>query len=159
MKMCLIAVGRMKTGPETLLMERYATRIPSMAKTLGITALPVFEIPESREKQPEHRKREEARALLSKIPASTLIVFDERGETVSSVQFADHLARLRDKGCASLACVIGGPDGLDPSLRDKANVCLSFGAMTLPHQMVRVLVMEQLYRAMTLLSGHPYHRE
>jgi 23S rRNA (pseudouridine1915-N3)-methyltransferase len=159
MKMCLIAVGRMKAGPETLLMERYATRIPALAKTIGISALPVFEISESREKQAEHRKREEARTLLSKAPTSTLIVFDERGAHLTSVQFADHLARLRDQGCASLACVIGGPDGLDPSLREKASLCLSFGAMTLPHQMVRVLVMEQLYRAMTLLSGHPYHRE
>jgi 23S rRNA (pseudouridine1915-N3)-methyltransferase len=159
MKMMLAAVGRMKSGPETALFERYTTRFPPMAKSLGITSFHMHEIPESRGSQPEQRKREEATALLVKVGASKLIVFDERGTGLTSLQFAQQIASLRDQGTASLACVIGGADGLDPMLREKSDLCLSFGAMTLPHQIVRVLVMEQLYRSLTILSGHPYHRE
>jgi 23S rRNA (pseudouridine1915-N3)-methyltransferase len=93
------------------------------------------------------------------IPAgAATVVLDERGASLSSQAFADFIARERDAGRAAMVLAIGGPDGHDPALRTNASLVLSFGAMTWPHQLVRVLAAEQLYRAVTLLSGHPYHR-
>ncbi len=76
----------------------------------------------------------------------------------TSEAFAGRLQGWRDGGRAAVACVIGGPDGLDPVVRERAALVVSFGALTLPHQIVRVLVAEQLYRALTIIAGHPYHR-
>ena len=101
---------------------------------------------------------EEAEQLLSRAGSFALVVFDERGRSLSSEAFAERVAAWRDAGCPGLACVIGGPDGLDRRVRDRADLVLSFGALTMPHQIVRALVVEQLYRALTILAGHPYHR-
>jgi 23S rRNA (pseudouridine1915-N3)-methyltransferase len=86
------------------------------------------------------------------------VAFDERGRSMTSEDLADRLRAWRDGGAPALACAIGGADGLDPMVRERAALVLSFGALTLPHQLVRVLVLEQLYRGLTILSGHPYHR-
>lgn len=102
---------------------------------------------------------EELRAIDAALPdGARRIVLDERGKTVDSVEFARLIQSFREAGVATLALVIGGPDGLDPACRSRADLVLSFGKLTLPHQLVRVLVLEQLYRAGTILTGHPYHR-
>ncbi len=115
---------------------------------------------ESRARRPEDRKSEEAKLIRAQMPALTkMILFDERGGASSSTDFAALLAKLRDEGASAIALVIGGPDGLALELREEAARCVAFGAMTWPHQLVRIMAAEQIYRAMTILSGHPYHRE
>ena len=98
--------------------------------------------------------------LLGHLPAGgVLIAYDERGRSdLTSEQIADRIGGWRDAGRAALCVAIGGPDGHDASIRTRAELILSFGAATLPHGLVRVLVLEQLYRSMTILAGHPYHR-
>ncbi len=98
--------------------------------------------------------------LLAALPAeSRLAAFDERGRAETSAAFAQFIASERDRGCKALWFAIGGAEGLDESVRARATAVFSFGAMTLPHQLARILAAEQIYRAMTILSGHPYHRE
>jgi 23S rRNA (pseudouridine1915-N3)-methyltransferase len=101
---------------------------------------------------------EEAAAIRAKLGEAVMVLLDERGTSPSSPDFAKLLGRYRDGGRKALALVIGGADGLDPSLRQEAELVVSFGGMTLPHQLVRLIASEQIYRAMTILSGHPYHR-
>ena len=88
----------------------------------------------------------------------TIVVLDERGKSLASAEFADRIANWRDEGKQSVGFVMGGPDGVDQSLRDDASLVLSFSPMTWPHQIARILLAEQLYRATTILAGHPYHR-
>lgn len=158
MRLSVLAVGRLKNGPERELVERYRQRIEAMGRALGVTGLDLVELPESRARREEDRRAEEAAALLERAGPSVLIVFDERGRSPSSEDFAGRIRQWRDEGRPGIACVIGGPDGLDPSLHRKAGLVVSFGALTLPHQIVRALVAEQLYRALTIMAGHPYHR-
>lgn len=158
MRLSVVAVGRLKAGPERELVERYRHRIGAIGRSLGLTGLDLVELPESRARREEDRRAEEADALLARAAASVLVVFDERGQSLTSEVFASRIGAWRDEGRPAVACVIGGPDGLDPSLRARADLVLSFGALTLPHQIVRALVVEQLYRAVTILAGHPYHR-
>jgi 23S rRNA (pseudouridine1915-N3)-methyltransferase len=157
MRLGIVAVGRLKDGPERDLIERYRGRIGPMAGSLGCSGLDIVELPEGRGRREDERRAEEAATIRARI-GGAVIVFDERGRAIDSEAFAAKLRDWRDQARPSLSCVIGGPDGLDPSLRDGADLALSFGAMTLPHQLVRVLVAEQIYRALTILAGHPYHR-
>ena len=150
----------MKAGPERELADRYAQRLEKTAPSLGMEFSGIRQFAESRAKDAATRKRDEAKSLKSAMgQQSRLLVFDERGKPLSSAEFAGQIARWRDEGARELCCLIGGADGLDDTLRAEAGRIVSFGAMTLPHQIVRVLVLEQLYRAVTILSGHPYHRE
>jgi 23S rRNA (pseudouridine1915-N3)-methyltransferase len=158
MRLCLLAVGRLKDGPERALCERYAGRIKDNARGLGLSGPDLAEITEGRARRPEDRKAEEAAAIRVKRQPGQLIVLDERGRSLSSEAFANLIARTRDTGSGAFSLVIGGADGLDPALREEADLALSFGALTIPHQLVRVLALEQLYRALTILGGHPYHR-
>jgi 23S rRNA (pseudouridine1915-N3)-methyltransferase len=160
MRIVVAAVGRLKSGPEQDLVVRYAQRIQKSGKPIGMTALDTIEIPESRASTAEQRKDEEAQTLLSKLNDKThIFAFDERGKNGSSPEFARQIETVLDAGIGDIAFVIGGPDGLAQSLRDKANQIVSFGKLTMPHQLVRVLVLEQIYRATTILTNHPYHRE
>jgi 23S rRNA (pseudouridine1915-N3)-methyltransferase len=104
------------------------------------------------------RRREEAAALSAHRGDAALILLDERGRNPTSQEFAALIAALRDRGQRQLVLAIGGPDGHDATSRQAADHLLSFGAQTWPHQLVRILLAEQLYRAVTILSGHPYHR-
>jgi 23S rRNA (pseudouridine1915-N3)-methyltransferase len=158
LRLSLLAVGRLKNGPERELVERYRQRIEGMGRALGLVGLDIFELPESRARRDEDRRSEEAAALLDKAGTSVMIVFDERGKSLSSESFAERIRLWRDEGRSGLACVIGGPDGLEPKMRQRAALVVSFGALTMPHQIVRALVAEQLYRALTIIAGHPYHR-
>lgn len=159
MRLVLVCVGRLKPGPERLLFDRYFKRLNDGARSAGLTGVDLREIGESRARRPEERRSEEAAAILAAAPKDSLIVLlDERGASATSEEWAADIARARDASRAAYAVAIGGPDGLDPSLRTRAHRVLSFGAMTWPHQLVRVMAGEQLYRLMTILAGHPYHR-
>lgn len=158
MRLAVIAVGRLKDGPERELCERYRERAQALARSLGLSGPDIVEISESRGRRPEERKREEAEAILGKLQPGLLIALDERGRSLDSEAFAGRLAAARDAGTAAATFVIGGADGLAEAIRERAGLTLAFGALTIPHQIVRALVLEQLYRTMTIIAGHPYHR-
>ena len=159
MKLSLVAVGRMKRGPESDLCARFLDRLAKSARPLGMDWSGVAELAEARAGSSDARKADEADAILSRLPEGcAMIALDERGDALDSAAFADLLARYRDEGTRHLALVIGGPDGLDDKVRQSASATLALGRMTWPHQIVRILLAEQLYRATTILSGHPYHR-
>ena len=158
MRLAVIAVGRLKDGPERELCERYRERGLALGRGIGLSGPDIVEITEGRGRRPEERKREEAQAILAKVQPGLIIALDERGRQLGSEAFASRLATARDSGTGHASLIIGGADGLSEEIRDKADITLAFGALTIPHQIVRALVLEQLYRAMTIISGHPYHR-
>lgn len=159
MRIRIIAVGRMKAGPERELLDRYLDRATKSGRALGITRLDVEELSESRQPRAEDRQIEEAAGLLAFVPERAVVIaLDETGRTATSPEFAALVDRERGAGTPDLVFAIGGPDGHGDVLRTRAGRLLAFGAMTWPHQIVRVLLAEQIYRAMTILSGHPYHR-
>lgn len=155
MKIHLCAVGRLRTGPEKALIDDYVTRFDRTGRALGLGPLSLIEV----EDKKGGGMAAEAALLEKAIPKGALIcIMDERGKLQSSPQFAEMLAGWRDNGRQDLALVIGGADGIDPSLRAKADFTLSFGKMVWPHMLVRVMLSEQLYRAASILAGSPYHR-
>jgi 23S rRNA (pseudouridine1915-N3)-methyltransferase len=159
MRLVVISIGRLKQGPERELAERYRGRFDDIGRKLGFRGIEIHEIPESRGRDPITRMAEEAAAILAAIPASSVLVtLDERGDNIDSAAFARQLGRWRDEQVANTIFVIGGADGLSPDLRRKAKLSIAFGSATWPHQMVRVMLLEQVYRAATILAGHPYHR-
>jgi 23S rRNA (pseudouridine1915-N3)-methyltransferase len=159
MRLMLISVGRLKQGPERELAERYRLRFDDIGRKLGFRGLEIHELPESRARDAATRISDEATAIAALIPdKSVLVALDERGNNIDSATFAGHLGRWRDESVPHNVFVIGGADGLSPDLRRKAKLTMAFGAATWPHQMVRVMLLEQIYRAATILAGHPYHR-
>lgn len=159
MRITIAAVGRMKAGPERELLDRYLDRAGKQGRPLGITRVEVREIPESRAARAEDRKAEEAVALLAGLPDDArLIALDEHGRALPSRAFADDVAACLAGG-QDLTILIGGADGHGAAVLERADLLLAFGAMTWPHQIVRMLAAEQIYRATTILAGHPYHRE
>lgn len=158
MRLAVIAVGRLKDGPERELCERYRERGVALGRGIGLSGPDIVEIAEGRGRRSDERKREEAQAILAKAQAGLIIALDERGRQLGSEAFATRLATARDSGTGHASLIIGGADGLSEEIREKADITLAFGALTIPHQIVRALVLEQLYRAMTIISGHPYHR-
>lgn len=159
MRIIVIAIGRLKQGPERELAERYRERFDDIGRKLGFRGLEIHEIPESRARDAAARIAEEAATISALIPdRSSIIALDERGETIDSAGFARHLGRWRDESVPTAVCLIGGADGLSPELRRRAKLGVAFGRATWPHQIVRVMLLEQIYRAATILSGHPYHR-
>jgi 23S rRNA (pseudouridine1915-N3)-methyltransferase len=159
MRLVIIAVGRLKQGPERELAERYRERFDDIGRRLGFRDSEVLEIAEGRARDASTRMAEEASAISAAIPEkSVVIALDQRGDNIDSEAFARHLGRWRDDQVANSIFLIGGADGLSPELRRMAKLRLAFGSATWPHQMVRVMLLEQLYRAATILAGHPYHR-
>lgn len=159
MKLAVAAVGRLKAGPERELFERYAKRLGSAGKPASIGPLEIIEISESRKRSVSERKAEEAALLQGRIPeGARLVVLDETGKNITSAQFAKMIASERDSGAQVLAFCIGGPDGHGAEMHENATRIISFGSMTLAHGLARVVLAEQLYRAVTILTGHPYHR-
>lgn len=155
MRVHICAVGRLRGGPEKDLFDDYIGRFDRTGRGIGLSFGGLAEV--------EDRKGGGMAAegdLLRKArpQASMLWVLDERGAQMTSPEVADRLARLRDGGQADLAICIGGADGLDPGLRDEAALALSFGRMVWPHMLARVMLAEQLYRAVSILTGTPYHR-
>ncbi|MEK4034202.1 23S rRNA (pseudouridine(1915)-N(3))-methyltransferase RlmH [Methylocystis sp. IM3] len=158
MRLGLICVGRLKAGPEREIYARYAERIAALRR-IGLEGLDLRELDESKARNAAERMAREAEDMLAVLPADAgLVVFDERGRAADSAAFANFIGRERDAGRKALWFAVGGSEGLDASIRARATTVFSFGAMTLPHQLVRILAAEQIYRAMTILSGHPYHR-
>lgn len=158
MRLSVHAVGRMKAGPERELAERYFDRLKKSGPPVGLEFSGVAEIGESRSRNTDERRREEAAALDVHARDAALFLLDERGKNPTSEDLAGRIADLRDGGRKHLVFAIGGPDGHDESSRAAADLVLSFGAQTWPHQLVRVMLAEQLYRVSTILAGHPYHR-
>ncbi len=158
MRLSIVAVGRMKQEPERELVARYLERSIGSGKPLGLTGFGVHELPESRASSAAARKAEEMKAIAAQTGDGVTVALDERGRTLGSEAFAQLIARWRDEGKAGVSFVIGGADGLDPALVARADMTLSFSPLTWPHQLVRVMLAEQLYRSATILSGHPYHR-
>ena len=159
MRILVAAVGRLKSGPERELAERYLKRARQTGRSVGLTGIEVIEIRESRADNPARRMLEESIAIANVIPdRAVTALLEERGESLTSAAFAGRLQAWRAEDRPAAVFVIGGADGLAPGLKDKTKLSISFGAATWPHQLVRVMLLEQLYRATTILSGHPYHR-
>ncbi|MGB8813283.1 MAG: 23S rRNA (pseudouridine(1915)-N(3))-methyltransferase RlmH [Paracoccaceae bacterium] len=155
MRVHLCAMGRIRSGPERMLVDDYVTRFERTGRALGLGPLLEHEVEDKRGGGMEA----EAEVLARAVPSGALLaVLDERGRVLSSPEFAEQLAKWRDGGRQDVAFVIGGADGIAPSLRDRAEFSLSFGRMVWPHMMVRVMLAEQLYRAASILAGGPYHR-
>lgn len=154
MKLGVIAIGKPGRGPEALLAEDYAQRASLSGRALGLGPMELIDLePRKPGKVPE------AELILKAAEGAHLIACDERGRTFSSRAFADHIAMLRDRGERRLVFAIGGADGLDASVREAAGSTLAFGPQTWPHALVRAMLAEQLYRAVTILAGSPYHRD
>ena len=159
MRLAIIAIGKLKQGPERELAQRYHERFDDTGRKLGFRGLIVHEIAESRARETPTRISEEASAIAALIPdRAAIIAMDERGDNIDSATLATTLGRWRDESVPDTIFMIGGADGLSPELRRKAKMRIAFGAATWPHQMVRVMLLEQIYRAATILAGHPYHR-
>lgn len=149
----------MKSGPERDLLARYMDRARGLARTVGLTGVEVREVEESRARSSAERRRDEAAVLGRETGGGGhLIVLDERGQGLSSDEFATLVGEARDAGIPSFTLLIGGPDGLAEDIRTRAGRCVNYGRATFPHQLVRVMAAEQVYRALTILAGHPYHR-
>jgi 23S rRNA (pseudouridine1915-N3)-methyltransferase len=159
MRLLIAAVGRLKQGPERELAASYRKRAEATGRALGFRDFEMIEIRESRAHDAERRRVEEAIAIANIVPESAVIVvLDERGENLDSPALAGLLREWRKADRSAVCFVVGGADGLAPSLLDRAQLRLSFGKATWPHQLVRIMLLEQLYRATTILAGHPYHR-
>ncbi len=160
MRIMVAAVGRLKSGAERELAERYRDRAAKTGRSLGIRDVEMVEVRDSRAREVDRRILEEAIALASvKAEDAVTVALDARGETLSSKSFALRLRGWNDGGRASAFFAIGGADGLGAAVRDRADLTLAFGPWTWPHQLVRIMLLEQIYRAFTILTGHPYHRE
>jgi 23S rRNA (pseudouridine1915-N3)-methyltransferase len=159
MRITVAAVGRGRAASEQGLCDLYWERATALGPKLGISKLDFVIIDVSRAASAASRMDEEAVKLARRLPTpSHRMALDEAGRSVSSEAFAKHLAKLRDRGCRDLVFLIGGPDGLSPALKEAAQERLAFGPQTWPHLMVRAMLAEQIYRALAILAGHPYHR-
>lgn len=152
----IAAVGRLPAcAPEAALIDDYLGRFAQTGRALGLGPAEMAEVEDRR----GGGKAAEAALLSRQVPdGAAVIALDERGRLMSSPDFAASLARFRDDGRSDAVFLIGGADGLDPALRDRAELTLSFGAMVWPHMLARAMLAEQLYRAATILAGLPYHR-
>jgi 23S rRNA (pseudouridine1915-N3)-methyltransferase len=159
MRIVIAAVGRLKQGPERELAERYRKRAAVAGRNAGLRSFDVVEIRESRADDATRRMLEESIAIANIIPeGAATVILDERGDNMSSASLAGRIQGWRSQDFAAAVFVIGGHDGLAPVLREKAALAIAFGGATWPHQLARIMLLEQLYRAVTILTGHPYHR-
>lgn len=161
MQLVLFCVGRLKSGPERELVDRYLDRLNKTGPQCGLSFGGVNEIAESRAQSVRQRQIDESthcRQLLTG-PRTALLMFDERGKAHTSREFAKKIDNMKDSGLQTLVAAIGGPDGHDPTLATEASMVVGLGCLTWPHQIARILVAEQLYRASSILNNHPYHRD
>jgi 23S rRNA (pseudouridine1915-N3)-methyltransferase len=150
-RLTVVAVGRTKDDAIEALWERYAGRLKPRPE--------LHIVEDKRRSAAGELKQREARLLLDALPEGVRVVaLDGRGKPLDSAGLARQIGRWRDQGAGGIAFVIGGADGLDDTVLARADLVLSLGPMTWPHLLVRVMLIEQLYRAETILSGHPYHR-
>lgn len=159
MRLSILAIGKMKSGPEAELLARYIERSNKAGRQLGFSGPEISEWNESKAASSDLRKEDEAKTMLGSLkPGATLICLDERGKDISSEDLSKIMRNALDNSVPEIAFAIGGPDGHAPDLRNKASQTIRLGKMTWPHQLARVLLAEQIYRSITILSGHPYHR-
>lgn len=155
MRVSICAVGRLRAGPQKEMIDDYLARFERTGRPQGFGPAKVIEVEDRR----GGGIPAEAALVRRALPQGALIcVLDERGKCLDSPRFAQRLAGWRDQGRTDLALIIGGADGIDPTLCEQADFNLSLGAMVWPHMLVRVMLAEQLYRAATILAGGPYHR-
>lgn len=156
MRLEIRAISRLKAGPERALVDEYLTRAGAVGRSLGFGEIAEREI----DNRALSGKRAQTEALLAGLaPGALVVALDERGKALTSPQFADRLGRARDDGVREAAFLIGGADGMERSLLPAGTQLVSFGAMVWPHKLVRVMLAEQIYRAVSLLAGTPYHRD
>jgi 23S rRNA (pseudouridine1915-N3)-methyltransferase len=159
MRLIVAAIGRLKAGPDRELAERFRDRVAKAGRAVGLRDIEIVEIRESKAADVARRVLEESIALANVIPERAIVVaLDQTGENLDSGSFTGLLRSWRDGGRPAAVFCIGGADGLGQDLKRRADLTLAFGAATWPHQLVRIMLMEQLYRAVTILAGHPYHR-
>jgi len=154
-RLTIAAVGRLKSGPERDLVDDYLTRATAAGRPLALGPVTISEIDERKARD---RAAQSARLLESVAAGAIAVALDERGKVLNSPDFAKLIARERDAGCPRMVFLIGGADGHDRALRSAASHVLSFGRMVWPHMLARVMLAEQLYRAVSILAGGPYHR-
>lgn len=158
MRVEILAIGRLKDDAEAEIVARYRKRFDQTGRACGLGPLNIVDFPESRAAAATERKAQEADRLLDAAGTGALVALDVGGRSLSSEAFADHLRTLADRGTRSCAFLIGGPDGHGAAILSGSAIKLSLGPLTLPHGLARVILTEQLYRAATILTGHPYHR-
>ncbi len=158
MRVGILAIGRLREPEESAIVLRYCRRLEQVGRARGLGFLEVRELPESRLPTPEQRKADEAARLLAASGESIRVALDEHGRALSSREFADFLGKCADGGQKSCIFLLGGPDGHGSPVLEGCNLRLSLSRLTLPHGLARVVLAEQLYRAATLLTNHPYHR-
>ena len=159
MKLHILAIGRLKAGPELALFDDYLKRARGLGRSCGVTDIGARDFPESKLPDARSRMTAEAGLLIGAIPdGSVRVILDEKGKALSSDDFASLVKRHLDQGTSSITFLIGGPDGHASELRRDAGLLLSLGPMTWPHRLARVMLIEQIYRAVTILVKHPYHR-
>ena len=154
MRIALICVGKLGRSAEAELALDYARRAGAAGRALGVSPVDIIEV-EGR----KGGKASEAEAILARVGDARLIACDEHGTAMASRAFAGRLAALRDEGLRDLAFAIGGADGLDAAVTARAAERLACGPQTWPHALARVMLAEQVYRAVTILAGLPYHRD
>lgn len=158
MRIVVAAVGRLKDGAERDLAERYCGLAAGLGRRIRIGPVEVVELSESRRGGIDERRHEEARRLLDAAGPGLIVALHERGRALDSAAFAALLRASREEAHPRIAFLVGGPDGHGPDALAAARLTLSLGAMTLPHGLARIVLLEQIYRAITILAGHPYHR-
>ena len=159
MRVQVLGIGRLKAGPEKTLSLDYQARLEGLGRKAGITKLTVTDFAESQGQTPSRRQDEEARLLTDALaPKAFTLVLDERGKPFSSEGFSQLLQRHLDQGTQDLAFLIGGADGHSAETRKQAGQLISLSEMTWPHRLVRIMLLEQIYRAVTIMVNHPYHR-
>jgi 23S rRNA (pseudouridine1915-N3)-methyltransferase len=154
MLVTLLTVGRLGRAPEAASARDYAERATASGRALGLGPVDVLEV-EAR----KPGKSAEGEVLLTHLKDAYVIACDEHGKSYPSRAFADRIAKLRDEGRRRLVLIIGGADGLAPEVLAKADETLAFGVQTWPHALARAMLAEQVYRAVTILAGSPYHRD
>jgi|SRR5665213_380777 23S rRNA (pseudouridine1915-N3)-methyltransferase len=159
MRLFVIAVGQARGTPEGALSENYISRAAAMGKRLSFTSVSVEEVNVSKLRETRSRIAEEGDRLAARIPQGAhVVLLDAKGKGMTSDSFAEMLGAMRDAGARDMAFIIGGPDGLALPASIKAGRSLAFGPQIWPHLLVRAMLAEQLYRSLTILAGHPYHR-
>ena len=159
MRLTVLAVGFTRGTSEGALVDDFIHRAGQMGRNMGFPAIAVEEVAISKSRDVKTRMAEEAGKLAARVPAGAhVVMLDAKGKGMTSEEFSDMLGALRDAGTKDLCFVIGGPDGLAALPGKKPGRSLAFGPQTWPHLLVRAMLAEQIYRALTILAGHPYHR-
>jgi len=159
MRIMVVAVGKLKDAEERAISDRYVKRFNGAGRSMGLGPIEIRELTEGRAASADERKRDEAARLMKDVADDAFVVsLDPAGRSISSEAFAAMLGEKRDSAVKTCAFLIGGPDGHGEQAFKPPTMKLSLGSLTLPHGLARVVLLEQLYRAATILSGHPYHR-